>query len=633
MKLTHATLTLVLVGFAYMLRAQTPDLRYGKVSDEEWNMTYCDFDSTAPAVILLDKGVITFDNGTVNIERHRRIKIFREEGFEYADIQIPFYHRDKDEWIENFFAQTLVKGADGKVEKVKVKDEFTEQVNDYWSQFKFSFPAIANGVIIEYSYRYVSKRFYFLSPWEFQHELPVLYSELNASVPETLNYSFLLFGDQLPKRYTGGTLSNWVLEKQPGYKDEAFVYNPKDYINKIEFQLTSYWDGSAMRKVLRSWDQLGDDLRQEYRPLMRRARREKESFEAVIAEASTELEKVEALVTHFRKIYQWDNYFSIYPKQGLDELLTTGKGTNSLINLWFIGALKALGLNAEPVLISTRSNGKVVRNFPLLSQFNTVICQVNCDGKGYLIDVVERGGKLHFDQLPVEDLNYSGLLLGEDSTSWIDILPKVASKYTTLVELDLAAGTGKVGKRYMGYPAAEQRKNIIFGEALDLAKGQTVDGAVGQSLELLDQSIENIEETDQPLMITYLMKGDPVEADASTLYLTPLSWSNFQEVKFKKKERHFPVELEYPFMDQLSMSITLPPGYVLEEAPKDILLKLPNDTGQFTYRVNVLKDKCLIDIRMKINEVYLVPEMYFHLKEFFEQIKEKISESIVFKKM
>lgn len=213
MKGLRAALFLIGIVFSLSAFAQEPDLRFGKVSDEEWDMTYCDFDSTAPAIILFDKGIITFDDGTVNIERHRRIKIFREEGFDYADVAIPFYHRDRDEWIENFSAQTLVQGPDGKVDKIRVKDEFTEQLNDYWSQFKFSFPAVADGVIVEYSYRYVSKRFYFLSPWEFQYEIPVLYSKLNVTVPQTLNYSFLLFGDQLPKRYTGGTRSNWVLEK------------------------------------------------------------------------------------------------------------------------------------------------------------------------------------------------------------------------------------------------------------------------------------------------------------------------------------------------------------------------------------------------------------------------------------
>lgn len=394
----------------------------------------------------------------------------------------------------------------------------------------------------------------------------------------------------------------------------------------------SYWDGNGMRKVLRSWNELGDDLQQEYRSVFRKARREREQFDAVVAGATTDLDKVKALLTHFRKVYQWNQYFSIYPKQGLDDLLESGKGTNSLINLWFIGALQALDLDAKPVLISTRTNGKVVKNFPLLSQFNNVICQVICEGQPHLIDVVERGGKLPFDQLPVEDLNYNGLLLGEDSTSWIDILPQGQSRTMTLVELDLGQGSGKVAKRYLGYPAAQERLNLILGKGLDLEEGQTVEGAVGQTLELTNQEVENLQDLDQTLSVSYTIKGEPVSEEGSKLYVTPFSWSNFQEVKFKKKERHFPVELEYPFMDQLSMSITLPPGYELEEAPKDILLKLPNDTGQFVYRVNAHSEKCLVDIRLKINEVYLVPDMYFYLKEFFEQIKEKISESIVFKK-
>ncbi|GJM31345.1 MAG: hypothetical protein DHS20C18_03460 [Saprospiraceae bacterium] len=630
MKCLHATMLLVTILYFGKLNAQTPQLRWGKVSDAEWEMTYCDFDSAAPAIILLDKGLITFEGSTVNIERHRRIKIFSEEGFDYANIEIPFYHRDKNEWITNFSAHTLVLGSDGKVEKIKVKDEYTEQRDDFWSKFKFAFSAVGKGVIIEYSYRHVTKNFYFLEPWEFQQEIPVLHSELNVIIPNWLNYSFLLFGKQLSDKYGDESRTKWVLEKQPGYKDEAFVYNPKDYINQIQFQLHSYFNGSSRIEVLRSWEQLGKEVSDEYRSFFRQAARKREKFQAVTAEKETELDKAKSLFNYFRKAYQWNGYFSIYPKRGLDELLETGKGSSGLINLWLIGAFRAIGMEADPVLISTRFNGKVVKNFPLLSQFNTVLCRVICDGTPYLLDIVERGGKLPFDLLPVTDLNYSGLVITEDSTSWIDINPIVDSRKITLVELNLGAGTGKLAKKYRGYPAAEKRQQLILGEESFLAEGEHVEAGLGQTFELSEQQVDHLENFEEPLKIVYNLKAVPLK-DNKTIYFTPFSWSNLQEVKFKKKERDFPVELEYPFSDQLSLSITVPEGYVLEEAPKDILLKLPGDAGQFIYRANNMGQKCLIDIRLKINEVYFVPEMYFHLKEFFELIKEKISESLVFK--
>jgi hypothetical protein len=113
---------------------QNPKQKWGKVSNEEWEMTICPFDSTAGAIILFDKAKITFRGSEAVIFRHRRIKILDKSAMEYADVDIPFYRYKNLEKITNLKVQTLKKNDQGKVEKITLEntEEFEQIRDEYW---------------------------------------------------------------------------------------------------------------------------------------------------------------------------------------------------------------------------------------------------------------------------------------------------------------------------------------------------------------------------------------------------------------------------------------------------------------------------------------------------------------------
>ena len=55
-------------------------------------------------------------------------------------------------------------------------------------------------------------------------------------------------------------------------------------------------------------------------------------------------------------------------------------GTSADVNLLLIAALRQAGLTAHPVLLSTRTHGRVDQNFPLLTKFNYVVALVPLAG-------------------------------------------------------------------------------------------------------------------------------------------------------------------------------------------------------------------------------------------------------------
>ncbi|HNL65233.1 MAG TPA: hypothetical protein PKL81_09075, partial [Ferruginibacter sp.] len=86
---------------------------FGKVDKADLEMTDCDFDKGAEAMVLIDYGNTYYDRGTVGFstfktvyERRTRIKILKESGISQADIRIPYFTRNNEERIFKLNANT-----------------------------------------------------------------------------------------------------------------------------------------------------------------------------------------------------------------------------------------------------------------------------------------------------------------------------------------------------------------------------------------------------------------------------------------------------------------------------------------------------------------------------------------------
>ena len=86
---------LLLCLFSLSLHAQKAPVKWGKVDESDLKMAVYEADTAAAAVILCDYGELSVDLGDGNLryvfDHHRRIKILKRSGFEYADVSIPFH--------------------------------------------------------------------------------------------------------------------------------------------------------------------------------------------------------------------------------------------------------------------------------------------------------------------------------------------------------------------------------------------------------------------------------------------------------------------------------------------------------------------------------------------------------------
>jgi len=100
---------------------------FGKIDKEDLEMTDCSFDKGAVALKLIDRGSIAFDRGTQGMtlfktkyEYRVRIKILKDKGLSYANVEIPFYNNNGDERISSMEACTFNLDENGHVKVTEV---------------------------------------------------------------------------------------------------------------------------------------------------------------------------------------------------------------------------------------------------------------------------------------------------------------------------------------------------------------------------------------------------------------------------------------------------------------------------------------------------------------------------------
>ena len=61
----------------------------------------------------------------------------------------------------------------------------------------------------------------------------------------------------------------------------------------------------------------------------------------------------------------------------LRNVMNKEKGSSAEINMILIAMLRSAGLNADPVILSTRSNGSLNQNSAMMQQFNYLVaCRI-----------------------------------------------------------------------------------------------------------------------------------------------------------------------------------------------------------------------------------------------------------------
>lgn len=640
--------------------AQKKEFKFGKIAPEEFNIKPFGQDTAAAAVKLFDVGDCYFEynetNGFVFVfERHVRYKIINKNGYDLADFQVPLYkgsgNSSREDLSRMEAATYSMEGGKLVITKLAKDSKFTEEFNKNYQIKKYTLANVKEGCIIEYKYTIRSPFTFNLKGWAFQSEVPTVYSEYNVRIPEYLVYKPTFSGfyrvsqtknETINANYVTGLNSNarymqYVLENVPALKKEPFITTMDDYITSIDFELmATRYPNDIYRDYTGTWPKIIKSIAEDenFGGFVKRNSAAKSLLPTIIKSETDTLKIVGLIYNYVKNNIKWNDSHRMYSSETNPKTILDKKsGSSADINLILVNFLKEAKIEANPLLISTRSNGAHPGQ-PQISKFNNVLAHLKISGRDIILDATDKD---HFlGMISYESLNHQGFSvdLKNQTGAWIATEPtfldeKIYNYTLTLDKENKLKGT--MLQYYKGYGALSlrnrYRSNANETEFVKNIKKNK------QGLEIDSYKINNLDNFDEILSEELNVTiEENVEEAGNLVYLNPLLYERTKENFFKHETRNFPVDFAYPMKESIRTTIKFPDDYEIEKLPKGGVFKLPDNKGSFSISFLTQEKMVLVRSMIEINKSSYSPEDYFNIKELFKVIVERQAEQIVFKK-
>ena len=608
-------------------------------------------DSTAHALVIYEYGESYVDQNTFKLktEIKRKIKILDREGFEKANITIDLYKSDNGDGKETIsdISATTNNLVDGKISKSHLEKNriFRERYDDNYTRVKFALPNIKVGSVITYSYTLESPFMFKYKGWEFQSDIPTLHSEYRASIPGNYEYNIKLVGgkklhtneSKLKKNCLTNGLgvkvgcfnSIYVMKDIPAFIDEGFMTTRNNYLARIDYELKVFkgFDGS-IKNYTKTWKTTDKDLKSEQAigRQLNKGNLVKNLLPTSLTKEANPLTKAKTIYKYVQKHYTWNGKYKLFKEVSLKKLINNKSGRASEINLLLFNLLKENDIDAKTVLTSTRSNGLATKVYPVISDFNYLLVQTTIEGKTYLLDAVD--DYLDFGQIPFRCLNQYGRLLDfKAGSSWLPINANVMSKKLFKVELDFDDNetlNGTIESRKTEYHAISTKK--VYHDDNDSLIKQYRDKY--PNLIINDHNVATKEKTSPKFEETFSVNVE-TETIGDNIYLNPFVLKFLTKNPFKLQERTYPIDFGYKESYLYTLKVNLNGKYDVMEIPKNISLKLPDNSG--TLLLNTICENETITLHFKTNlyESIYPPNYYNYLKSFFATIVETQTNTLI----
>ena len=621
-----------------------------RVSLSDLKLTSYAKDSTANALVLYEYGKSHVDPSSYKLrtEEKHKIKILNQEGFKNANISIHLYKSDNNRYekVENIIASTY-NLIDGEViiTKLDGSNIYREEYDENHTLVKFTLPNIKEGSVITYSYNLISPFMFNYKGWNFQGDIPKLYSEYCASIPANWEYNIKLIGskklfinesDVKKECLTGGNggvancfETRYAMKDMPAFIEEDYMTSKSNYLARVEYELKIFtqFDG-RQNFYTKTWKTVDDDLKKEKtigRQLSKSIKAE-EILPLNIINETDPLKKAKAIYQFTQENYSWNKEFRIFNNVSVKDLIKNKSGNATAINIFLKILLEETGINTKPVLLSTRGNGFATKIFPVISEFNYLIVQVTIDEKTYLLDATD--DYLSFGEIPFRCLNQYGRLIDfKKGSEWIDIEPSKKSSTFYNVELNIDANnnfTGSIKTKRTGYKALVAKKNYFPNPVAYVEKLENN----SPYIEITNHEISSNDKTNPDFSESYQIEYTPGNT-GDIQYLNPFFTKFFAETPFKLQERTYPIDFGYKDTYFYMFKLNFDNNFNVIEQPKDLVLTLPNDAGLISFSTQVIGNSVNLLFKIDFKESIYPPEFYPYLKEFMSKIVNIQTNSII----
>ena len=615
------TLIITLALHCFALQAQKSPIKFGEINIIDLEMRTYAIDTTAPAVILCDFGY--FDSRNFFFRRNIRIKILKKEGYDWGN-------RVFSTSLKTNIKASTFNLVDGKVVETKLQSNsiFVDRISETNYKTRIAMPDIREGSVIDISYGYYGLP----AEWRFQDEIPILWSELYIDSANEFKLQRNIYGYYPLAKSTD---NHYIAVDVPAFRKEPYMNSWTNYISKVEFDLREVYDGNTYHFLTNTWDDVFKTLMNNnyFGGAIKNNKYISEFAKEISSENLNDREKVEMAFNKIKTI-KWNKEYSIFSSDmTLSTPFKNKSGNSADINLSLFRLLKSLNINSDLVLLSTRENGVILPNVPVINKLNNVIVAAYIDNDTLLLDATDNLSP--FDLLPYQDINWQGRVLKESDSYWIPLSTEKKFKRDIGYNLSLSDNLMLEGSYYSissDYAAAELRNKIaqfnsqeefIF-DVQKLREGFTISNSKINGLSDLKEKVT------EEMSISI---ENAVEEIGGEIYIYPMLYERMMHNPFKTNDRKYPVDFGYKIQESVTVNIKLPEGYQVVSFPKSIKFQLKEKASSVIFLASGNDISISVKYLFEINKTIFLPNDYSSLQGLFNQIVLKHSEPIILKKI
>lgn len=660
---------LVIIVLLVLNESFAQNYNFKKVSKEELLQNQHPTDPNANAAILYRETKTEFqyqeDSGWYLVTDYfERVKIYKKEGFDWANVTIDLYKDSKEDKISGLRGYTYYLDSNDKVKTVKLEKDgiFNQETTKYLSQTKITMPDVREGCVVEYKYTITSPFIYNIDEFRFQEKIPVDKVSVVFKSPEYFRYKthqrgWLPYKVETDTRERSMTISSTErdsdmrmrtsmhqvnfkefihsidLENVPALKEESYAGNINNYTSALQFEL-DYFEipGGRSTTYSTTWEDVSKNIYKvdTFGPELERNNYFESDINTLLSGVSSPEEKTARIFSYVQNKMNWNNYTGYYTNEGVRSAYKKGVGNVADINLMLVAMLRYANLDANPVLVSTKSHG--IPLFPTLNGFNYVIAAVEFPQGTILMDATHKDAEIGV--LKSEIINGDGRLIRKAGESqWISLRSLIPAVKSSMMSLEINPDRtvkGKVQNRFTGNYALQYRANF---KNLNNDSQRKVIESTAKHTELSNLQFDNLATIGAPVSLAYDFESfDYIEQVAGNLYFSPLLFMATQENPFKPETREYPIDFGFPMKDRYIVNITLPEGFKVESLPENVVYNLEGNRGSYRYLISQTGNNLQLSVELSINKSFIAAEDYGNLKKFFELCIAKENEKVVFSK-
>ena len=660
MKTIQLTFLGLMLCLASVALAQTPEpnLKWGKPTDAELNMTTYAPDPEAEAVVLCSETQLRYDvsSGSYKLNRStkKRIKVLKEEGKGTANGGMSYMFNGRQGQSEKLvkLKATAYNLVDGKLVKTKMEGDMVnhEDVSKTVRLTKYTVPQVTVGTVFEVEYEIESDFIGDIDDWRAQCEIPVMYTSFEVTVPQYFTFNVAEVGPywletkiedvnmSMPAKIGQGVMLcsgkhyKYIGRNLPALRQKKLLYAPDAYGQRVSMELRAIVIPGRLNKTFTSdWNDVDKQLLNddEFGGRLGKNPLKAEMQAAGVADISDPKERIMAIYRLLKDRVKWNESYSLYAESA-GKVLKERSGSNASINFILINMLRDAGFDAYPAVMRSRDNGILSITHATAKELNTFVVAVKVGDKlSYLDGSVEDGW---LDVLPAHLLvDRARIVSKEKPVEWVDLTGLSAGKTRSVVMAELQPdGTmqADIQTKFTGSDAAYLRHE--FRTATDSAT------FVSKLAQDLNCEIESLTLTNHhglgPDVERNMHVIKQCDAAGDMIYLNPWVLNVMSENPLTEEQRTLPVEFPYIDTENLTTVVNIPEGYVVEELPQSFVMK--SDDGKLSCVIALEVDGSTLMSRcqLQVDKIFFTPNEYPFVKNFLDEVYKRLQDVIVIKK-